>query len=50
MFFRRFLRFLTFFGPLEGSVLGQEGGKMEYGKTNGKVVEKIQAGDTGNSK
>ena len=38
---------LTLFGSLLGSVLGQKGGLMEYGKTSEKVVEKIQAGNSG---
>ena len=50
MFFNGFLRFLTLFGPLPGTVLGQKSEKVEYGKTSEKVVEKIQAEDTTDSR
>ena len=49
MFFRGFLRFLTHFGALSGSVLRQKSGQMEHGKTSGKVVEYFHAGHATNS-
>ena len=48
-FICRFSWFLTLFGSLLGSILGQKGEKVEYGKTSEKVVEKFQAGARGNS-
>jgi hypothetical protein len=41
--------FLTLFGSLLGSVLGQKSEKVEHGKTNEKVVEKFHARARGNS-